>query len=217
MLTDPAYAELVTRIDGTNAAEVAEVQALLNKSTSATAGLFPASAYSAIVDGRYVNTASLLVRGVDFNYDYAFNYARSHFAITGSVSYLYDYIQQATPLAAPEQLVSTAGYPVNFRGRLTGDWSRGPYDAAVTLNYVNSYRDPVADRSIAAWTTVDLSATWRSPATGGATRGVTVTAAVQNLLDSDPPFYDSFLGIGYDPANANPLGRIVSLRLAKRW
>jgi iron complex outermembrane receptor protein len=41
--------------------------------------------------------------------------------------------------------------------------------------------------------------------------------SVQNLLASDPPFYDTPQGVGYDTANADPLGRFVSLQLNKRW
>ncbi len=40
---------------------------------------------------------------------------------------------------------------------------------------------------------------------------------MQNLFDSDPPFYDSPLAIGYDPANADPLGRLISIQLTKVW
>ena len=44
-----------------------------------------------------------------------------------------------------------------------------------------------------------------------------LVVTVQNLLDAAPPFYDSPLGVGYDTANANALGRVVALQLARTW
>lgn len=217
VLSNPAYASLVTPINNANPADEAKVEALLAKTSGSLAGLFPASAYTAIVDARYVNSASLLVKGVDIDASYRFALGQNTFGLTGTGSYLYDYSQRQTPDAPPQQLVSTAGQPVDFRGRLIADWARGPYSAAVIINYVDSYKDPIAERRIDAWTTCDLSLSWRSPAKSGPTQGVTVTAAAQNLFDQDPPFYDSTLGFGYDPANASPVGRVASIQATKRW
>ena len=47
--------------------------------------------------------------------------------------------------------------------------------------------------------------------------GVSLILSVQNLFDEDPPFYDNPLGLAYDPANADPIGRTVTLQLTKRW
>ena len=43
----------------------------------------------------------------------------------------------------------------------------------------------------------------------------TVTASVQNLLDTDPPFAESFYN--YDLTNGNPLGRVFKLGVRKRF
>jgi outer membrane receptor protein involved in Fe transport len=41
---------------------------------------------------------------------------------------------------------------------------------------------------------------------------------IDNLLDTDPPrFGANTFGLGYDSANADPVGRYVSLRLNKAW
>nr|WP_246371140.1 TonB-dependent receptor [Phenylobacterium haematophilum] len=58
---------------------------------------------------------------------------------------------------------------------------------------------------------------WTPQTSVEALDGLSVALNVQNLFDSDPPFYDGPTGIGYDPANADPLGRFVSLQLTKRW
>ena len=41
--------------------------------------------------------------------------------------------------------------------------------------------------------------------------------SAQNLVAADPPFYDAIQGVGYDPANAQPFGRVVAVQLTKRW
>lgn len=43
----------------------------------------------------------------------------------------------------------------------------------------------------------------------------TVTASIQNVLDEDPPFAQSFYN--YDPTNGNPLGRVFKLGVKKQF
>lgn len=216
-LTNPAFSSLITHINNASANDEAKVVALLSKVSPALAGVYPVTAFSTIIDNRFVNTSALEVAGVDFTGRYGWTNGPDHFGLSGSISYLTDYTQHVTPTSPALDQRSTAGFPVDLRGRTTADWSRGPYAVAATLNYTNSYKDAVSGRSIGSWTTLDTSVSWTSPMVDGPARGVVITLAVQNLLDQDPPFYDATFGIGYDPANANPLGRVVSLQVNKRW
>jgi len=36
-----------------------------------------------------------------------------------------------------------------------------------------------------------------------------------NLLDEDPPFVNAT--IGFDPFNANPIGRLLTVGVSKKW
>jgi iron complex outermembrane recepter protein len=217
ILIDPAYATLVQRVNGGNAGDLAEVNALLSQASGASAKLYPASAYGAIIDARYLNVASLLVSGVDLNASYGRSFGRNRLTLTGSATDLYAYKQKTTPDGRFEELVSTASRPVDWRMRTTLDWSRAAYDAAVTVNFVDSYRDTVNARTIGSWTTLDATVTWRSPAVTGPAQGLVATAALQNLLDTDPPFYNAAYGVGFDAANATPLGRVWSVQVSKRF
>jgi outer membrane receptor protein involved in Fe transport len=41
---------------------------------------------------------------------------------------------------------------------------------------------------------------------------------VQNVFDRDPPYLaDQGVNVGYDPPNANPFGRTLSLTVTKSW
>lgn len=216
-LTNPAFAPFVTYVDPLgNPADLARIRALMAASTSANIGLFPAEAYRAIIDARFVNTGSVTVRGIDVSASYSFTAGDDAFDLALSLSYLADFERQFTPTAPKVDSLNLPGQPVDLRGRVSAQWSRGDYGASLALNYVDAYHTE-AGRKIDAWATSDLQLRWAPDETSGALEGLTLALNVQNLFDIDPPFYDGPTGIGYDPANADPLGRFVSMQLTKRW
>jgi outer membrane receptor protein involved in Fe transport len=79
---------------------------------------------------------------------------------------------------------------------------------------VDGYPD-AAGRPIGSWTTADVQV--RYTPTRGPLGGTAVTLNIQNLLNSDPPFYDSPEGVAFDAANTNVLGRFVSVQLTRSW
>jgi hypothetical protein len=46
---------------------------------------------------------------------------------------------------------------------------------------------------------------------------VTIDLNTQNLFDKRPPFVNNALGVGYDPENADLLGRFISVGIRKDW
>lgn len=215
-LKNPAYAPFVTRVAAGDAAGLAKVKALMATSTSSNIGLFPAEAYRAIIDARFVNTGEVRVRGLDLTAAYGWTRGEDRFDVSASLSYLADYVRKLTPTAQPVQLVDIANQPADLRARMSGTWTRGPWGLTATLNHVDDYRSE-AGRPISAWTTGDLQVRWAPQDQEGPLAGLSLALTVQNLLDEDPPFHDSAFGVGYDPANADPIGRFVALQLTKRW
>ncbi|MGH6998762.1 MAG: TonB-dependent receptor domain-containing protein, partial [Phenylobacterium sp.] len=216
-LKNPAFAPFITYVDPrNNPGDLARIKALMAASTSANIGLFPAEAYRAIIDARFVNTGSVRVRGIDLSGSYGFDLGLDRFDLAASLSYLTDFERRFTPTAASVETLNLPGQPVDLRGRVSAAWSRGDYGASVALNYVEAYRSE-AGAKIDAWTTTDLQLRWAPQTAAGGLEGLSLALNVQNLFDVDPPFYDGPTGIGYDPANADPLGRYVSLQLTKRW
>ena len=45
--------------------------------------------------------------------------------------------------------------------------------------------------------------------------GTSLSLTINNLLDQKPPFYDS--GLGYDPDNASPMGRLAEMSIRKKF
>lgn len=70
-------------------------------------------------------------------------------------------------------------------------------------------------RPIGSWTTADVQ--FRYAPTHGIFDGASLTLNVQNVLDTDPPFYDSPEGVAFDAANTGVVGRLVSIQLTRSW
>lgn len=213
-LIDPALAPFVRRITPGSASDLAAVNALLNDPTYRFPGVFPASAFAAIIDGRWVNTSETLVRGLDGSISYGFDLGDHAFTLEATASYLLDYDQALTPAADTRSLLNTINAPVDLRGTVAGLWTRGDWLARFALNHVADYEDAIG-RTIDAWNTIDTNLHW-TPSDGWAA-GLRLSLNVLNILDEDPPFYDAPSGIGFDPGQASALGRTVSLQLSKRW
>ncbi|HEY4077646.1 MAG TPA: TonB-dependent receptor [Rhizomicrobium sp.] len=129
------------------------------------------------------------------------------------------------------------GYNVNttfsalaLATRATLGWSMDSMEADLTFNYTNPYRfrttNPPFDvatpgseagfQHIRAFTPIDLHLSYDLPTDWNSwTRGVNVAVTVNNIFDEKPPFYDS--GVGYDPNNASPIGRVSMLSIRKKF
>ena len=215
VLIDPSLAPFVQYVSpATNPADLARVTALL--AAAPGGGSFPPQAITAIVDTRYANTAGTTVSGFDLGAGYAFQLGSNKVGLDANGTYLTQFRQTLTPTSPSVENANQVGYPARLRGKLTSDWSNGPYGASLTYNLVGAYHDLLGKR-VASWSTFDLQLRYESQATHGPLQGMKVALNVQNLFDRDPPFTDSPLGVGYDAANADALGRFISLQLTKRW
>ena len=200
----------------TNPADLALIKELLKQATSTAAGLYAPEAYRAIADARYVNTGDFKVRGVDLSGSYGLRVNGDPLVISGNLSWLLSYKRKITAAAQSVELAGMAEYPADLRARVSATWSHGPYSLTGSLNHVGDLHT-VTGVSISAQTTADLQVQYTGSARSGPLKGVTLALTVQNLFDSDPPFYDSPVGVGYDPANYDPQGRVVALQLTKAW
>lgn len=215
-LKNPIYAPFIRRLSAANAADMADAQALIDASISASPKLFPATAYGAIIDGRNLNAGALDVRGLDVTAGWPMSFGQETVQLTGNISYLFEYSRRISTAAPSTKFVNLAGFPVDLRAVFGASWTHGPFLTSASVRYVDDYKSTVGAR-IGSWTTLDALVRWASPAEGGLLKGLTATLSATNLLGTKAPFHDSLDGVGYDPTNADVLGRTVSFQLTKRW
>lgn len=184
-------------------------------------GIAPASV-TAIVDARIANLARQTERGLDFDLGYKFGKHDAQFELGVSGTRLLRLSQQQLAGTAVAQVLSTIGYPVDLRMRGRAIASFGRFDAALFVNYVDSYRNTAVqpEERVASWTTVDLDIGYHLTADRGLLRGLRLSLSASNLFDRDPPYANvrtNLSASGYDAENASPVGRLVALQLTKSW
>jgi outer membrane receptor protein involved in Fe transport len=215
VLTSAEFAPFVTRVSpGANAADLARIQALIDDPRSFAQGVFPAQAYGAIVDGRFVNTGQLRVRGLDVSARYEARLGADPLLLSADISWLADYRRKITPGSNAVDRAGFTGEPADFRARYAAAWTHGALTTTAALNHVGDLSTDTGAR-VKAWRTVDLNLGYAFGP--GRLEGSRLSLNIQNLFDRDPPFFDALVAVGYDPANADPLGRLVTLQLTKTW
>lgn len=136
------------------------------------------------------------------------------------------YEQKISDSAPYFTVVDTLFHPPRFRARGFLGYANGPWTAQLSVNYTDGYENPLEPGagSVDSWTTLDLSVGLSfDDSPNEALRGLNFSLSAQNITDEDPPFVPLGAGstlsapIGYDPVNANPLGRVITLRASKRW
>lgn len=214
-LTSDEYAAFRTRVSPeSNAADRAKVLAVIADPNASGTSAYDIDTYGAIIDAREVNTGRLEVEGLDATAGYKTTLRGDPLVLNASLSWLTHYKRKLTPTSARTELAGQAGYPADLRARVSATWIHGPMSVTTGLNHVgDSYAD--TGRRVHPWTTFDLQGRWQGKIL--AVDGLAAALNVQNLFDQDPPFYDNPLAVGYDPVNADPLGRVVSLTLTKAW
>ena len=174
-----------------------------------------------ILDARLINAAITNLNGIDFNIGYSFATERAgSFSLGLAGSHILEFEEGFTPTSPVVDTVDTVGRQVDLQARGSLDWSRSGLSAAAYIYYTDGYKDDVSnpERSVDSWITVDLNLSYDTGDRRGAfLDNIFLSVLVQNLFNEDPPFVNNVTGVGYDPANANPLGRVVALRATKQW
>src|SRR6185312_15903965 len=117
------------------------------------------------------------------------------------------------------------GFPPALRLRGNLGWTAGPWDAQLFVNFVNAYTNTEATpaQRVSAYTTLDLNLVYDFGVAfpGRWTKGLQLTFNMLNLANSDPPYVDIPIspngGGGFDPNVANPIGRLISVQLQKKF
>ncbi|WP_395443828.1 TonB-dependent receptor domain-containing protein [Caulobacter sp. UC70_42] len=200
----------------TNPADLALVKTYLALASASSQALYPAEAYRAIGDARYVNAGAFTVEGLDFQGGYRVDLGADRIDLNGNLSWLLHYKREVTPTSTSVELAGMAGFPADLRARASATWSHGSFASTMTINHIGDLRTNDA-RRMPTLITADLQVRWSPNARTGPWRGSAVTLTVQNVFDKDPPFYDAPQIVGFDAANYDPNGRVIALQLTKAW
>ncbi len=170
------------------------------------------------------NIASTTTDGIDFEIDYSKDFGDSSLNVGFAGDYIFDYSNQATPNSPEIEAFNRIFTPVDFRARGWLNWSDGQFSTSAFVNYTDGYTNDRVDpeQSIDPWTTIDINFTYRfkSETASGLLDNVRTSINVRNLFDDDPPFVeasDAATVSFFDGANANPLGRFISVNIVKSW
>jgi outer membrane receptor protein involved in Fe transport len=184
-------------------------------------GIDPAT-ISAAIDARLQNLSVVRESGLDADLRFGFEALGGQAELGASGTYIFRIDQGLTPTAPVTDVVDVLGNPVDLRVRGRALWSDDRWSASLFVNYLDSYTNltNATPQRVDSWTTVDAQLAYRLPEGEGPLSGLRIALGATNLFDSDPPYAAYNLGLvvtGYDPDNASPLGRVVSLQVAKRW
>src|SRR5262249_55244585 len=177
----------------------------------------------AIVDVETQNLAVTSVSGVDLHASYSFQPRVGRVTATADGTYLLHDRVGITATAPQLAVLNTIGHPVSKRMRSSLGWQVGSLSTTAFCNFTGRYTNNsvVPHRAIASWITFDFQVSLTTAQQShGLLSGMTVALTGLNIFDRAPPFAENAQGLypfGYDPTNANALGREVSLTLSKKW
>jgi iron complex outermembrane receptor protein len=181
---------------------------------------------SVFVNGVELNLGTTRTQGLDFVANYAIPTDHSGTFLVGLTgTYTFKYDVEFTPGGPSFNEINNIGFPLRLRMRGNVGWNEGPVSALLFVNYENGYTNTevTPNQSVSSYATVDvnvifdvgkaLSSAW--------TKNLSVTAHVDNIFDRDPPYVNIPItpngGGGFDPNNASGIGRLVSLRIGKKF
>ncbi|MGH8298903.1 MAG: TonB-dependent receptor plug domain-containing protein [Steroidobacteraceae bacterium] len=177
---------------------------------------------AAIIDGELANLATTKTTGLDLNAHDSFGGPLGHIDMRVTANYVFNFDQAVTGTSPAVNIVDTISNPLALRLRGTIGWSReGPQSPGpgfdLSVNYTGGYRNPgsLLIPNVSPWTTVDARVVYRIRPGAGWLGGMELSLNAVNVFNHEPPFVDD--EYGYDQYNVQPLGRVVSADITKRW
>jgi outer membrane receptor protein involved in Fe transport len=184
------------------------------------------SAVQAIFDDRLTNLGSTAESGLDLASKYGLSLDPGRLNLSLNVERLLENNSRTAIFGPVASLLNAFAEPPKWKGRASALWTQGPLTVSASINYVNSYRNSlfIPSEAIDSWTTGDLYLGYKAAeAMPWPLRQWVLALSITNVTDAHPPrvrIPSSFAGenvIPFDPANASPLGRVISLSVGKRW
>jgi len=164
----------------------------------------------------YLNAAQVTTQGIDLGAHSVLHLSDADkIVLDFNAAYIKELDTTFCTTCTSTDLVDTYGQPLKLRLRAATGWSNTDFSINAAVNYSNAYSDTnlVPPGRIAAFVTVDLNANWHIRTTG-----TVLSLSVLNAFNSNPPLSSpAFNKVLYDPNNADPRGRVLSLQVRQAW
>ena len=218
LLQEKQWAAIITR----NPTQ-AQIAAVCNRSDffgSRAACL--TSGPAAIVDDRLANLSSTKLTGLDLDIQQTIDteIGRFDFRLNGSDVFHFD--QLITSTSPSTNILNTINNPLKLRFRAFAGWNQSRnggtgWGASLGVNFTNGYANASSTllTKIDSLTTFDVQLRYGTRVDAGLWSGLEFTLNAVNVFNQSSPFVDNVNG--YDVANFQPLGRVLSLSVRKKW
>jgi iron complex outermembrane receptor protein len=186
------------------------------------------------------NVLNLDVEGIDLAVNYEFDAGGGTMNVGAAVTHKTKFDQFFGANGTVFSVLGTAGFNTTFpsvedEGRLSFGYERDRFRVNAFYNYLGSYRNWSGAAAVQPTRTAGLpNGGGGDPVESFATVDVNVAFRIRetelfldalNLFDEEPPQYNTFaiggnngVGVaGYDPINASPLGRVLTLGVRTRF
>jgi outer membrane receptor protein involved in Fe transport len=180
-----------------------------------------AAGVTSFLDVRLQNVAVLRQSGFDLSALYTTSLGGD--TLSGAITYSHiNKIKTAITAESPSvNVLNTLGNPTASRVRADVTWSGQAGFVNAAANYVNGYTNNsvIPFERVSSWPTFDVTAQLNLGRISSSEfiQGLSLTFAAQNVFDKKPPLTRRPDPVQYDPANANVLGRILSVEVRKSW
>lgn len=187
-----------------------------------TGGPYQPSQIAAFVRATPLNVSSYKTDGLDLLVHLNEPSRVGEFAESLNVTYYLSASQQTTANVPIVSRLNEIFYLPGLKLRGSASWSKNPWSIGSFVNFTKRYHNDSIDPSapVDSYMTVDMQVGFAPDAFFGG--GFKVSLSALNVFDRQPPrvVTPQFIGgvqFGFDPANANPIDRFISLQLSKHW
>ena len=213
----------------------AQIAALTGGLTQTSA--LPSTVYF-VYNYQQQNVLNLWLQGIDYSVSYGFSTSYGRFTVQTAGSYETEFNEQIGAGTPIYSVLNTTGANTTFpsiqfqtRSGLSWDSNKG-LTADVFWNHTGAYKNwsgttvtPIIHNAlgapigggdtVAANDTFDVHVAYNFTSPNAWVNGSQVYVDVQNIADKAPPFYNT--AAGYDTYAGNPIGRVVSVGLHKKF
>lgn len=175
-----------------------------------------------LFDNRTANIGIDKTSGIDIQLRTQFEMDIGKISAGLNVNHILDFDRQVTETSPEFSQLNEPGKPVDTRLRGDIGWSKDGVSTVLFVNYTDSYANTLLtpNQEMDAFVTVDatLGIDGSQMFEGGFLDGTRLTLNATNLFNEDPPLLNgNNFSFNFDGINANPLGRVISARIVKRW